>query len=97
MRRRRSAAEFSLGRLAFYSLGAGTLALLLATILIMVWQPSPEIGLAIALLGLVGAIAAMGFVSTRMTRRAIAEIEAEEEQAKTRSPKIETKDEGTRA
>lgn len=62
--------EFSLGRLALTSLGAAAAVLALATVLIVVLKPAPGLGLTIALLGVVGAIAAMGFVSVRTTRRA---------------------------
>ncbi|MDZ7929442.1 hypothetical protein [Rhodococcus sp. NPDC076796] len=61
--------EFSLGRLAFRALGAAVAVLALATALIAVLQPGPGVGLVIALAGVVGAIAAMGVVSTRMTRK----------------------------
>ncbi|QII06077.1 hypothetical protein BH93_12470 [Rhodococcoides fascians A25f] len=61
--------EFSLGRLAFRALGAAVAVLALVTGLIAVLQPSAGIALFIALAGVVGAIAAMGVVSTRMTRR----------------------------
>ena len=36
----------------------------------IVLQPGPVVGLIIVLVGIAGAIAAMGVVSTRMTRRA---------------------------
>nr|WP_314141349.1 hypothetical protein [uncultured Rhodococcus sp.] len=61
--------EFSLGRLAVRALGAAVAVLALATALIAGLQPSAEVGLVIALAGVVGAIAAMGVVSTRMTRK----------------------------
>ena len=61
--------EFSLGRLAFRSLGAAVAVLALATALIAVLQPSTGAALAIALAGVVGAIAALAVVSTRMTRK----------------------------
>lgn len=64
-----SSREFSLGRLAFKSLGAAVLVLAVATAAIVVWQPDAGVSLIIALTGVVGAIAAMGFVSTRVTRR----------------------------
>ncbi|KOS53172.1 hypothetical protein [Rhodococcus rhodochrous] len=62
--------DFSLGRLALTALGAATGVLLLATAVIVVLQPGPVVALIVALAGVVGAIAAMGVVSTRTTRRA---------------------------
>ncbi|MFD5810472.1 hypothetical protein [Rhodococcus aetherivorans] len=62
--------EFSLGRLALTALGAATGVLLLATVVIVVLRPGPVVGLIVALAGVAGAIAAMGVVSTRTTRRA---------------------------
>jgi hypothetical protein len=62
--------QFSLGRLALTSLGAAVAVLAVATAIIAVLEPTPGLGLAIALLGVVGAIGAMGFVSVRTTRRA---------------------------
>ncbi|AMY55325.1 hypothetical protein [Rhodococcoides fascians] len=61
--------EFSLGRLAFRALGAAVAVLALATVSIAVWQPTAGVALLIALAGVVGAIMAMGVVSTRMTRK----------------------------
>ncbi|MFF0817677.1 hypothetical protein ACFYVR_21295 [Rhodococcus sp. NPDC003318] len=61
---------FSYGRLALASLGAATAVLALAAVLVAVLRPSGVWGLLIALAGVAGAIAAMGVVSTRMTRRA---------------------------
>ncbi|MEE2034579.1 hypothetical protein [Rhodococcus chondri] len=62
--------DFSLGRLALSSLGAAAAVLAVVTVVIVVLKPAPGVGLAIALLGVVAAIAAMGFVSVRTTRRA---------------------------
>ena len=61
--------EFSLGRLAFRALGAAVAVLAIATALIAAVQPSAGVALCIALAGVVGAIAAMAAVSTRMTRK----------------------------
>lgn len=61
---------FSYGKLALASLGAATAVLALAAVLVAVLRPSGVWGLLIALVGVAGAIAAMGVVSTRMTRRA---------------------------
>lgn len=62
--------DLSIGKLAVAALGAAVGVLLLATILIVLLEPSAGIALTIALLGLVGAVVAMGVVSKRMTRRA---------------------------
>jgi ABC-type branched-subunit amino acid transport system permease subunit len=62
--------NLSLGKLALYSLGAATAVLVLTATLIAVLEPGPVVGLVIGLGGVAGAIAAMGVVSTRMTRRA---------------------------
>lgn len=75
MNHRREARPISYGRLALFSLGAGTLMILLTTLIILALQPEPVLGLVIALAGLAGAVAAMGVVSTRMTRRAVQEME----------------------
>ena len=64
-------ASFSLGRLALFSLGSAAAVLALVTVVIVVLKPSPGLSLTIALLGVVGAIAAMGIVSVRTTRRAV--------------------------
>ncbi|MEV1136217.1 hypothetical protein [Rhodococcus coprophilus] len=63
-------ANFSLARLALSSLGSAAAVLALVAVVIVVLKPSPGLGLTIALLGVAGAIAAMGFVSVRTTRRA---------------------------
>ncbi|CCQ16244.1 putative uncharacterized protein [Rhodococcus sp. AW25M09] len=63
--------EFSLGRLAYRSLGAAVAVLALATALIGILQPSAGVALVIALVGVVGAITAMGVVSTRITNKEI--------------------------
>lgn len=60
--------DFSIARLALFSLGAAVTVLLLATLLIVLVQPTPGVGLVIGLVGVAGAIAAMGVVSRRMTR-----------------------------
>ncbi|WP_240918693.1 hypothetical protein [Rhodococcus sp. 14C212] len=51
-------------------MGAATGVLLLATVVIVVLRPGPVVALIVALAGVVGAIVAMGIVSTRTTRRA---------------------------
>ncbi|MFD4293917.1 hypothetical protein ACFWPA_11615 [Rhodococcus sp. NPDC058505] len=51
-------------------MGAAGAVLVLVTVLIAVLQPGPGVGLVIGLGGVAAAIAAMGVVSTRMTRRA---------------------------
>lgn len=65
----------SFGWLALLSLGSAATVLLVATILVSVLRPGPGIGLVIVLAGVVGAIAAMGLVSTRLTRRALDEAD----------------------
>lgn len=65
----------SFGKLALFSLGAATAVLLLTTILLAALQPGPVVGLVIGLVGVAAAIAAMGTVSTRMTRRAFGDDE----------------------
>ncbi|MCJ0904303.1 hypothetical protein [Rhodococcus sp. ARC_M6] len=62
--------DFSIGRLALFSLGAAVAALAVTTLLIVLLQPSAGIGLSIGLVGVAAAIAAMGVVSKRMTRKA---------------------------
>ncbi|MGW6374847.1 hypothetical protein ACWFRB_02125 [Rhodococcus sp. NPDC055112] len=69
----------SMGRLALFSLGSAAAVLALATVVLAVLKPGPVLGLAIVLAGVVGAILAMGLVSTRMTRRAL-DGSADEEQ-----------------
>jgi hypothetical protein len=64
---------FSYGRLALYSLGAAAAVLVVAAAVVAVLRPPPVIGLIVVLVGVAGAIAAMGVVSTRMTRRAFDE------------------------
>lgn len=62
--------DLSIGKLAICALGAAVGVLFVATVLIVLLQPSAGVSLTIALGGLVGAVGAMGFVSKRMTRRA---------------------------
>lgn len=69
-RERNASDDLSIGRLALYSMGAATAVLLATTVVILVWQPAPVPGLIVGLLGVVAAIVAMGYVSTRMTRKA---------------------------
>lgn len=66
----------SLGRLALFSLGAAVAVLGAAVLLLTVLRPSPAVGLLIVAVGLVGAVAAMGFVSRRMVGRAVADAES---------------------
>ncbi|MFC7448918.1 hypothetical protein [Rhodococcus daqingensis] len=70
----------SMGRLALFSLGAAAAVLALATVALAALEPGPGLGLVIVLAGVAGAIAAMGMVSTRMTRRAL-DAAAEDERA----------------
>ena len=62
--------DLSIGKLAMSALGASAAVLLVATLVIVVLKPEPVIGLIVALVGVVGAIAVMGIVSKRMTRKA---------------------------
>ena len=62
--------DLSIGRLALFSMGSAVVVLGLATLLLNVLRPSPAVSLLIVGAGLVGAVAAMGLVSTRMVRRA---------------------------
>lgn len=63
--------EFSFATFALLTMGAGAVVLMLAGILVVGLQgTSPVILLVIALGGIVGAIAAMAFVSNRMLNRA---------------------------
>ncbi len=68
--------DFSLARLALFSLGAAVVALAVATVVIVVLKPSPGVGLVIGLVGgVAAAIVAMGVVSKRMTRKAFGDPE----------------------
>ncbi|WP_181763067.1 hypothetical protein [Rhodococcus spelaei] len=79
--------ELSLGRLALFSLGAAAAVLLLVTVLVAALRPSPVVGLVIVLVGVAGAVAAMGTVSTGMTRQAFDEEPGDES---TREPDPDT-------
>lgn len=63
----------SLGRLALFSLGAAVAVLAVTVLLLNVLRPGPAVGLLIVAIGLIGAVAAMGFVSTRIVGRAARE------------------------
>ena len=62
--------DLSLGKLAIAVVGSATAVLTIVTVLMITLQPGPVLGLTIVLVGIACAIAVMGFVSTRMTRRA---------------------------
>lgn len=62
--------DLSLGRLALYSMGSAVLVLAAATALLNVLRPGPAVSLLIVAVGLVGAVAAMGVVSTRIVKNA---------------------------
>ena len=66
---------FSYAKLAVLSIGAATAVLILTAVIVGLVKPSPGIGLAIAIAGVVGAIAAMGFTATRITNRAFDDLE----------------------
>ena len=65
----------SLGRLALFSLGAAVAVLGVTVLLLNLLRPGPAVGLLIVAIGLIGAVAAMGFVSTRIVGRAAREQE----------------------
>ncbi|WP_137725940.1 hypothetical protein [Prescottella subtropica] len=62
--------DLSLAKLALATMGTGATILIVAAVLVVALRPGPIPGLVIALAGIVAAIAAMGAVSKRMTRRA---------------------------
>ena len=62
--------NFSLARLALFSLGAAVAVLAVTTVVVVLVDPTPVVGLVIGLIGVAAAIAAMGVVSKRMTRNA---------------------------
>ncbi|MEU5842695.1 hypothetical protein [Rhodococcus sp. NPDC047139] len=69
-RRGRPGGDFSFGRHALKSVGAATAVLVATAIVVFAVRPTPLVGLIIALLGIVAAVGAMGFVSRRSVRRA---------------------------
>ena len=62
-------ADLPLGKLALAVVGSATAVLAVVTVLMITLEPGPVVGLIIVLVGIACAIAVMGFVSTRMTRR----------------------------
>lgn len=62
--------DLSIGRLAVYALGSATVVLAITTAIIVLVKPPPVVGLIVGLLGLAGALVAIGYVSKRMTRNA---------------------------
>ena len=62
--------KFSYAKLAFCSIGAATAVLVLTAVVIGLIRPGPNVGLAIALVGVLLAVAALGLVATRITNRA---------------------------
>lgn len=72
---RRSGGDLSIARLALATMGAAATVLVLVAAVIVLVEPGPAVGLVIALVGVVAAIAAMGGVSHRMTRRAFGDRE----------------------
>lgn len=62
--------ELSLARLALFSLGAAVAVLAVVVVLLTVLRPGPGVGLLIVGVGLVGAVAAMGLVSSRIVGKA---------------------------
>jgi hypothetical protein len=65
-----SAKKFSYGVFAALTLGAGMIVLVLSGLLVIAFNPGPQVGLAIALGGIIGSIAAMGVVANRLLDRA---------------------------
>lgn len=72
--------QFSIGKLAVFSLGAGTLVLAATVLVLFALTPGPVLGLTVALSGMAAAVAAMGVVSKRMTNRALDRIEEADRQ-----------------
>jgi len=62
--------DLSIARLALATMGTAATVLVVVAAVIVILEPGPVVGLVIALVGVVGAIAGMGAVSKRMTRRA---------------------------
>jgi len=62
--------DLSIARLALATMGTAATVLVVVALVIVLAQPGPVVGLVIALVGVVAAIAAMGTVSKRMTSRA---------------------------
>ena len=69
------ARPFSYAKLAVLSIGAASAVLVLTALVVGLLKPSPGVGLTIALVGVVGAIAAMGITATRITNRAFDRLE----------------------
>lgn len=67
--------KFSYGVFAGLTLGAGMLVLVASGLVIVAFGPGPKVGLAIALGGIIGSIAAMSFVANRLLDRANADPE----------------------
>ncbi|UYP17401.1 hypothetical protein OED52_11855 [Rhodococcus sp. Z13] len=68
--RGRPGGEFSLGRHALISVGAASSVLVVTAVVVVALRPGPVLGLVVALVGIVAAVAVMGVVSTRSVRRA---------------------------
>ncbi|WP_254699212.1 hypothetical protein [Rhodococcus sp. SGAir0479] len=66
----RSEGDLSVARLAVATMGTAAAVLVLVAALIVLVAPGPLVGLVLAVAGVVGAVAAMGVVSGRMTTRA---------------------------
>lgn len=66
----RPGGDLSIARLALATMGAAAAMLVVAALVVVLLEPGPIVGLVIALVGVVAAVAAMGTVSKRMTRRA---------------------------
>ncbi len=72
-----SGRPLSIGRLAVFSLGPAALVLVVAAVAVVALKPGPGVALVIVLIALVGSIAVLGFVSSRMVNRAIEREEAD--------------------
>ncbi|AVP68977.1 hypothetical protein GS894_11935 [Rhodococcus hoagii] len=66
----RAGGDLSIARLALATMGTAATVLVVVALVVVLVQPGPVVGLGIALVGVVGAIAGMGVVSKRMTNRA---------------------------
>ncbi len=66
----RAGRDLSIAGLALATMGTAATVLVVVAAVIVMFEPGPVVALVIALVGVVAAIAAMGTVSKRMTRRA---------------------------
>ncbi|TSD98167.1 hypothetical protein FOS14_14375 [Skermania sp. ID1734] len=71
--------RFSYGKLAVLSIGAAMIVLLITAIIIGIVRPGPDVGLGIAVAGVIAAIVAMGTVATRITNRAFKDVDGSDQ------------------